>query len=222
MQGRKGIGKFGVFGIADRITIRTIGVDKDIAHFALDFPGLTASPNFTDMKGYLAKTLSEDGRITEELPSTTITLSQLKIKRAINEVHFKRSIARRLLVLDDTFTVYVNGTPISRQEIPFQFRFPEDIGRWETAELTNGQQIQWWAGFCEDTITDEEQRGFVVYVRGKLAQTPWIFDLSGGVWGQHGMQYLTGEIQADFLDDRIDLIATDRGSVRWEDPIAVP
>ena len=36
------------------------------------------------------------------------------------------------------------------------------------------------------------------------------------------MQYLTGEIQADFLDDSVDLIATDRGAVRWEDPIAVP
>ena len=127
-----------------------------------------------------------------------------------------------MLVLDDDFTVHVNGNPVSRQEIPFQFRFPENSGEWEVANLTNGQQIQWWAGFCEDTITDEEQRGFVVYVRGKLAQTPWFFDLSGGVWGQHGMQYLTGEIQADFLDDIVDLIATDRGTVRWEDPTAVP
>ncbi|MFZ1937341.1 MAG: hypothetical protein WAU84_26680, partial [Thermoguttaceae bacterium] len=54
------------------------------------------------------------------------------------------------------------------------------------------------------------------------AQTPWFFDLSGGVWGQHGMQYLTGEVQADFLDEDIDLVATDRGTSRWEDPIAVP
>ena len=222
VQGRKGIGKFGVFGIADRITIRTIGVDKDVAHFALDFPGLTASPNFTDMDGYLAETLSDDGRITDELPGTTVTLSQLKIRRAINEEQFKRSIARRLLVLNDDFTVHVNGLPMSRQEIPLQFRFPENSGQWAIAELTNGQQIQWWAGFCKDTITIEEQRGFVVYVRGKLAQTPWVFDLSGGVWGQHGMQYLTGEIQADFLDDSVDLISTDRGTVRWEDPIAVP
>lgn len=222
VQGRKGIGKFGVFGIADRITVRTIGVGDDIAHFALDFPELTKSPDFTDTKGYPAEILSEDGRITEELPGTTVTLSQLKIRRAISEDQFKGSIARRLLVLDDDFTVHVNGTPVSRQEIPFQFRFPEKSGKWEIADLSNGQQIQWWVGFCENTIADEEQRGFVVYVRGKLAQTPWFFDLSGGVWGQHGMQYLTGEIQADFLDESVDLIATDRGTVRWEDPIAVP
>ena len=222
VQGRKGIGKFGVFGIADRITVRTTGVGDDIAHFALYFPKLTESPNVIDKEGYLAKTLSEDGHETEELPGTTVTLSQLKIRRAINVGEFKRSIARRLLVLDDDFTVHVNGTPVSRQEIPLHFRFPENSGEWEIADLTNGQQIQWWAGFCKDTITDEEQRGFVVYVRGKLAQTPWFFDLSGGVWGQHGMQYLTGEIKADFLDDSVDLIATDRGTVRWEDPTAAP
>jgi len=149
-------------------------------------------------------------------------LSQIKISRTIDEEQFKRSLARRLLVLDRNFKVYVNGKNISRQEVPFQFRFPERRGTWETAELSNGQQVQWWAGFCKEPIPDEEQRGFVVYVRGKLAQTPWFFDLSGGAWGQHGMQYLTGEVGADFLDETVDLIATDRGKVRWEDPIAAP
>ena len=125
-------------------------------------------------------------------------------------------------MLAQDFTVHVNGKPIYRHEIPFQFRFPTKRGKWDTADLGNSQQIQWWAGFSKETISDEEQRGFVVYVRGKLAQTPWFFDLSGGVWGQHGMQYLTGEIQADFLDEAVDLIATDRGTVRWEDPQAIP
>ncbi|HEV2196755.1 MAG TPA: ATP-binding protein [Candidatus Acidoferrum sp.] len=221
VQGRKGIGKLAGFGIADRIGIRTVK-DKQVSHFALDFPSLTKSPNFADEKGYFPEALSDDGVSTDEDPRTTITLAQLKITRAIDEEQFKRGLARRLLILDKDFTVHINGQAISRMEIPFQFRFPEKAGTWETADLGNGQQIQWWAGFCKDTIPDEEQRGFVVYVRGKLAQTPWFFDLSGGVWGQHGMQYLTGEVKADFLDDSVDLIATDRGTIRWEDPIAVP
>ena len=221
VQGRKGIGKLAGFGIANGIEIRSVK-DEEIAHFALDYDALTKSDNFADTEGYAPAPLSDDGERTTDGNGTTITLSRLKISRAVTEEQFKGSIARRLLVLDQNFTVQVNRTPISRQEIPFQFRFPENTGAWETAELSNGQQIQWWAGFCKDTIPDEEQRGFVVYVRGKLAQTPWFFDLSGGVWGQHGMQYLTGEIQADFLDESEDLIATDRGTVRWEDPIAVP
>ena len=221
VQGRKGIGKLAGFGIADLIEVRSVSEHK-VQHFAWDYDKLTKNSNLADTTGYEADTLSDDGKSTADGNGTTITLSRLKISRAINEEQFKRSIARRLLVLDQNFTVHVNETPISRQEIPFQFRFPESTGDWATANLSNGQQIQWWAGFCKDTIPEEEQRGFVVYVRGKLAQAPWFFDLSGGVWGQHGMQYLTGEIKADFLDESEDLISTDRGTVRWEDPTAVP
>lgn len=221
VQGRKGIGKLAGFGVADRLAVRTVK-EKQLAHFALDFSALTKSQSFADTSGYSPEALSGDGARVKEKSGTTVTLSQLKITRAIDEAEFKRGLARRLLVLSGDFTVHVNGKAVSRQEIPFQFRFPTKPGQWDTADLGNGQQVQWWAGFCKDTIPDEEQRGFVVYVRGKLAQSPWFFDLSGGVWGQHGMQYLTGEVQADFLDEAVDLIATDRGTVRWEDPQAAP
>lgn len=221
VQGRKGIGKLAGFGIAGRLEIRTVK-DKSLSHFALDFSALTRSQSFADASGYIPEVLADDSTKVREKPGTTVTLSQLKITRAINEEDFKRGLARRLLVLAADFTVHVNGEPVTRQEIPFQFRFPTNHGQWDTADLGNGQQVRWWAGFCKETILDEEQRGFVVYVRGKLAQSPWFFDLSGGVWGQHGMQYLTGEVEADFLDEAVDLIATDRGTVRWEDPQAAP
>ncbi len=221
VQGRKGIGKLAGFGIANLIDVRSIK-DGQVAHFRLDYDQLTRSSNFADREGYTPIRLQDDGGETDDQTGTTVRLSRLKLRRSINEERFIKSIARRLLVIDESFTVHVNDSQISRQEIPFQFRFPGDPGTWQTDELSNGQQFQWWAGFCKDTIPDEEQRGFVVYVRGKLAQTPWFFDLSGGVWGQHGMQYFTGEVQADFLDESVDLIATDRGTVRWEDPAAVP
>ena len=193
VQGRKGIGKLAGFGIANQIGVYTVK-DGGISHFELDYAALTQSQRFADANGYVPQPLAADGKRTKDKAGTTVTLSLLKISRGIDEEQFKRGLARRLLVLGRDFTVHVNGKAISRQEIPFQFRFPEISGTWETADIGNGQQIQWWAGFCKDTIPEEEQRGFVVYVRGKLAQTPWFFDLSGGVWGQHGMQYLTGEV----------------------------
>ena len=173
-------------------------------------------------KGYPPEILPDDGRGTNEEPGTTVTLSELSITRAISTEQFRRGLARRLLVLDNNFTVHVNGKRITRQEIPLQFRYPPKKGTWASEDLGGGRKFSWWAGFSKGTIPEEEQRGFVVYVRGKLAQTPWLFDLSGGVHGQHGMQYLTGEVQANFLDESVDLIATDRGTVRWEDPLAVP
>ena len=58
--------------------------------------------------------------------------------------------------------------------------------------------------------------------RGKLVQSPWFFDLSGGAFGQHGMQYMAGEVEADFLDEETDLIATNRQSVSWDHHLASP
>ncbi len=221
IQGRKGIGKLAGFGIADQLSIYTVR-DEEISCFVMEFSKLTESEQFANLEGYSPTPLPEDGQRTTSKPCTIVTLDQLKITRKIEEETFKRSIARRLLVLDESFNIYINGNKLSRDEIPFQFRFPNETGSWETDKLENGEEIQWWAGFSKKTIPEEEQRGLVVYVRGKLAQTPWFFDLSGGIWGQHGLQYLTGEIKADFLDDEVDLIATDRGGVQWENSKAIP
>ncbi len=221
VQGRKGIGKLSGFGIANKIEIRTIR-NKEISHFAMDYEEITKSSSFVSEDGYTPEPLKDDGKKTSKRNETRVTLSQLKLVRAIPFEQFVTGLARRLLVLDANFRVHVNGRIIDRGQIPFQFRFPSKKNEWQTETLENEQEIQWWAGFCKEPIKDDMQRGFVVFVRGKLAQEPWFFDLSGGAWGQHGMQYMTGEIRADFLDDKVDLIATDRATVRWEDPLAVP
>jgi hypothetical protein len=221
VQGRKGIGKLSGFGIANRIVIQTIR-EREISHFAMDYEKITRPREFVSKVPYAPQPLEDDGKRTNRKPETQVSLTQLKISRSIPREQFFVGLARRLLVLDESFQVHVNGKLVTRQEIPFQFRFPTGKGKWETATLDNGHEVKWWAGFCKAPIKNDVQRGFVVYVRGKTAQEPWFFDLSGGTWGQHGMQYMTGEIQAEFLDDAVDLIATGRATVRWEDPLAVP
>lgn len=101
-----------------------------------------------------------------------------------------------------------------------EFRFPDKDTT--TEEIPGIGAIQWWFGFTEKPISQEEARGIVVLVRGKLAQSPFFFNLSRGVEGQLGMQYMTGEVHADGLDHVEDLISTDRASVRWDHPLAVP
>ena len=223
LQSRKGIGKLAGFGIAHTIEVRTIA-DGDVSHFALNYDDIVRNKGFVDAGGYKAQIERDDGRTTRKRPGTLITLKGLKISRAVREKQFMESMARRFAIIGQKFKVHVNGKEVTREEVPFQFRFPERRGSWENVELPNGQQIKWWAGFTKKPIPNEETRGFVVYVRGKLAQAPWFFELSGGAWGQHGLQYLTGEISADFLDatDGQDLVATDRGAIRWEDPLAQP
>ena len=221
VQGRKGIGKLSGFGIANRIEIRTVR-EREVSHFAMDYAKLTRGNEFVSKSPYHPEPLEDDGKQTRNKPATQVSLTQLKISRTITRELFFTGLARRLLVLDEKFRVHVNGERITRDEIPFQFRFPEGKGEWETVMLENGHEAKWWAGFCKVPIKDDEQRGFVVFVRGKSAQDPWFFDLSGGAWGQHGMQYMTGEIQAEFLDDAVDLVGTGRRTLRWEHPLAVP
>ena len=221
LQGRKGIGKLAGFGIANRIEVRTVS-NGEMSHFAMDYEKMTRTGEF--VSDYLPDALQEDGKKTKEKPGTCVTLRQLRIDRSISLDEFTRSMARRFAILSTDFVVHVNGKKVTREEFPFQFRFPAKPGEWETVSLSNGHDIRWWAGFCVKPIADEGARGFVVFVRGKLAQTPWFFDLSGGAWGQHGMQYLSGEVRADYLDETegLDLIATDRATVRWEHPLAYP
>ena len=130
-----------------------------------------------------------------------------------------RSLGRRFSILSHDFAVSVNGEEVRRENVETQFRFPNQ--GW-TSEEVDGKGVSWWAGFRADTIKDEDARGFVVMARGKLVQTPWFFDLSGGAYGQHGMQYMVGEIRADFLDEDVDLIATNRQTVAWDHHIASP
>lgn len=214
---RKGIGKLAGFGIATLVEVRTVK-NGIITHFAMDFVKMTEGKKYIDE--YEPDFLSDDGKETKEKSGTRITLKRLKVSKTVNAEDFARSMARRFCILSDPhFSVAINKKKITKTEVPFQFRFPEKSGSWTAETIPDVGEIKWWVGFTEKPIGDDEARGIVVFARGKLVQAPWFFDISGGTYGQHGMQYMTGEVVADFLDltDGEDLIATDRASVMWDE-----
>lgn len=220
--GRKGLGKLACFGTAKLIEIRTVK-NGWLTHFALDYDEIVRLSG-----GALVSTepyrphIIEDERCEGESNGTTIILKRLQLKHRLKEDDFRRSMARRFAILSEDFRVVINGKSLVRTEAPFQFRYPESGIQAE--DVTGVGTIKWWIGFTEKPIPDEDARGIVVMARGKMAQAPFFFHLSGGVYGQHGMQYMTGEVHADSLDDHldIDVIATDRATIRWEDPLAKP
>jgi hypothetical protein len=217
LTARKGIGKLAGFGIANRIEIRTVK-NGEVTHFALDYDKITRGKQFVEQ--YQAELLEDDSKKVDEPNGTRVALTGMKIRRTISEDSFRASMSRRFTILGDpNFRVYVNDEQLTREEQPFQFRFPPEPGGWNSEDVPGAGIIKWWCGFRKETIADEEARGIVVFARGKLAQNPWFFGISGGVYGQHGMQYMTGEVVADFLDvtDGADMIATDRGSALWEE-----
>lgn len=242
--GRKGIGKFAGFGIASKIQIDTIS-QKTGEHtvFTLDSDELRKGDYISVEQKPIEVTLYEpECESRKENHGTTITLECLLMAQRPSPVVFGRSMARRFLLHQTTqdFSVRVNGTelPVSDELEGAQFVFPRDYSKIDGhavprnmtidqngwgIESVAGRQIKWRFVFHAKPIADEELNGISVLSHGKLAQSPFFFNITGGVGGQHGMEYLAGRVEADFLDELPDdIISTERQRVSWNDPRAFP
>lgn len=219
VMGRKGIGKLAGFGIAHVMTIETVR-DGQLTSFQMDYDSILAQAQGELVDEY-HPTLLEDRPVEpddEIQEGTRVTLSRLQVRRQVNPEQFARSMSRRFSIFGEQFAVAVNGDRLTEpaDSVDFQFRFPEQ--GWNSEEVDGFGPVQWWVGFAQRPIPHEDARGISVVAHGKLVQRPFFFDLSGGMQGQHGLQYMAGEVIADGLDEAKDLIATDRATVLWEDP----
>lgn len=238
--GRKGIGKFAGFGIAELLEVDTTsGETGERTVFHLDLNGLRGDD-------YVGTAPKEVPLVVREGPDdarrsakgTIITLTRLKLGRAPSKSGFASSMARRFLINQsaDNFDVRINGLELPRDNalMGVEFDFPTDYRDNELPaglRVENGvgiekigdDEIQWRIKFTEDTIGTEELRGVSVFCGIKVAQTPFFFNLSGGLSGQHGQQYMSGQVQADFLDKLdADIITTERQRINWEHEEAQP
>lgn len=236
--GRKGIGKFAGFGIAKLVTVDTISQKNgEETVFQMDLEKLLQDEKIEDQgkpiptleHGYPGHTRTSHG--------TTIVLSDLSIGRTPSVGQFKVSMARRFLLQQEQedFNILVNGEflPDAFAEAGVEYLFPQDMGEYRPSgvEMVEGwgvetvanRPIRWRFMFFEDTIDVEELKGVAVFSKVKLAQRPFLFNLTRGLTGQHGVEYLAGQVQADYIDTlEKDLIATERQRVNWEHPETQP
>lgn len=240
LMGRKGIGKFAGFGIANRLTVDTVSrTTGERTRFTLDFDHLRG-----DSEEYVDREPTDIPEVEwwsetdgdEHPPGTRIELSSLKLNITPSSDSIRRSLARRFLLLEraDEFSVNVDGEPISDEEEggAVQFRYPmewPDADRPDGLTVTDdgwgeeqvaGHMLRWQCVFYSDTIKDEELRGFAVFAHGKIAQSPFFFDFTGGAEGQQGQEYLSGKVEASFLDDGTDIISIERQRIDWNDETA--
>ncbi|MBO9712463.1 ATP-binding protein [Sphingomonas sp.] len=238
--GRKGIGKFAGFGIADVMRVETIsGESGEKTVFELDIRKLR-SDAYVDVTPEPVTVIEHLDADAARIPhqGTTIKLTELKLQTVRNPEPFAKSMSRRFLLASqaDDFIVTVNGLSLPEDVEPFsvQFDFPRDYqagerpagmnldGDWGVEELSEGRKIRWRVRFSTTPIESEEFRGVSVFCGVKIAQNPFFFNLSGGLGGQHGQQYLTGKVVADYLDQLGgDVITTERQRINWEEPVAL-
>jgi hypothetical protein len=221
-MGRKGIGKLSLFSIADNVTVHTRRGDERHA-----FQMLTSDIQGTWNTGgaYVPKPVEFDG----PLKGTRIVLCGLKTRRVgITESALRKRIARRFSVIGlktergDTFNVQINGKAITHEDRDdlknIEFLWELGSERINTAvecpklklkevhpsivDDGKGWIVKGWIGAAArpmDLRADDagSMNGLVVVARGRLIQENILDRLD---FNKIFANYVTGQIEADFLD----------------------
>ncbi|WP_406030473.1 ATP-binding protein [Nocardioides sp. NBC_00163] len=228
VHGRKGIGKLAAFGTAGYLECTTTRGDAPTA-FAIDYDAVRQLRPDEDYQVEAVQPtplVTPDGVVLER--GTRIRLSSLRVKRKISAKSFQTSMSRRFALRD--MTVLINGEPLARFSIDLQFRLPKDQAPdgvevdedgWGIETLPTGETVRWWIGFTEKPLAEGDQQGISVLARSKMAQRPFKFERSQGTTAQLGLEYLVGEVEADWLDQgndiELDYIQSNRDQLQLED-----
>ena len=238
-MGRKGIGKLALFSIADEIQVHT-STGKEKRAFRMYTPEIRRTieveePYYPDPIEFAGP---EKG--------TRIVLRELRKKRTSAAVPaLRRRIARRFSVIgfegtDDQFVVSINGSPIGPgdredlQAIEYLWEFgerrvdaaaaPRLKERFVLDDEVSGDHPEWrvggWFGASAKprdlSRTSGSINGLVVIARGRLIQENILDRLN---FSRVLVSYITGQIEADFLDisGEDDIATSDRQRVVEDD-----
>jgi hypothetical protein len=214
LTGRKGLGKLSAFGVASELEIRTVK-DGSAVCIRLNYDDMKAWPRG---KPYEPELVTKRSGPTKEKPGTEVRVRHMHRTRAIEETWVRRELARRYTMIGTGFDVYVNGTPIQ----PSDRRLKESCRKcWDVSEIdgtgvadsSRGWQVSGWIGLVEKS--SQTERGVDVFARGKAVELDTMFGLRT-THAQFARAYVVGEVNAEFLDQEEDNIATARNSVNWE------
>lgn len=242
VMGRKGLGKLSLFSIANIIEVQS--AKGGVSHgLRMTVDGIEASVKRKELY-YSPDPLAEDWVIVEK--GTRIVLRDIKRQRLGKGVTaLRKRLARRFSVIGEAhrFKITIDGRPITtadRGDLPmvqFLWRLGEsDIDLSSAAELLEQEELpnrlegwedpEWkvtgWIGTARlpkqlDSEDAGNLNGIVVFARGRLFHENVLDKLNDG---RLYTKYLTGQIEADFLDadDEPDIATSDRQRVQEDDP----
>jgi hypothetical protein len=240
-MGRKGIGKLALFSIANEIEVHTCaGLDKH----AFKMKTSDVREAIKAKQTYYPTPIDFQGPKI----GTRIVLRALMKKRTATTVpSLRKRIARRFSVIGvvapngDTFSVEINGEPVGPQDredqraLEFLWGFgerrldalecPNVLKRFTLPDQVDPAHPEWkirgWLGAAAEPkkLKHDEAgslNGIVVVAHGRLIQENVLDKLN---YSRILVSYLTGQVQADFLDEGEDDIATsDRQRMIEDDP----
>lgn len=241
VMGRKGLGKLSLFSIAETIEVQS-AKDGEAHGLKMTVAGIHESVQNRD-PFYSPEPLAEDKVVVTQ--GTLIRLEDIKRQRlGRGVVALRQRLARRFSVIGEAngFEININGDPVTpddRGDLPkaqFLWYFggeepdvssasalqekealPSRLADWEDEWAVTG-----WIGTARwPKQLDSEDAGnlnsIVVFARGRLFHENILDKLNDG---RLYTKYLTGQIEADFLDqdDAPDIATSDRQRVQEDDP----
>lgn len=241
VMGRKGLGKLSLFSIANVIEVESA---KDGAAHGLRMTveGIHESVQKKE-PFYSPESLPADKIVVTK--GTRIVLHEIKRQRLGRGVlALRKRLARRFSVIGEVhgFKIDLDGRPITaadRGDLPMvqflwqlgddpldltpatqlleQESLPNRFDTWDT-----GWKVSGWIGTARfpkqlDSEDAGNLNGIVVFARGRLFHENILDRLNDG---RLYTKYLTGQIEADFLDadDAPDIATSDRQRVQEDDP----
>lgn len=250
VHGRKGIGKLAAFGTAGLLECETLR-DGVLTSFGIDYEELRQLDPTEDYEvepvADPSPPMRPDG--TQLTSGTRVRLSNLRVRRAVSQSQFLRSMSRRFVLDRADMRVFINGTDeLDFFDIECEFRFPDSAGfstehqppgspavfespagsqrYWAQDTIDGDKQVLWWIGFTEKPLPEAHQQGISIIANGKMAQRPFKFERGSGTEGQLGQEYLVGEMIADWIDSGVDidddLIQSNRDQLQLEDERLTP
>jgi hypothetical protein len=241
VMGRKGLGKLSLFSIADTIEVQS-AKDGQKHGLVMNTVGIKKSVVDGEQK-YKPEELPSEKVDIEK--GTKIVLTDIKLQRIGKSVTaLRKRLARRFSIVGPSynFEIKIDGDPITSADrgdlavAQFLWYFGSDVPTIEVAkELKEKESIldrdatwlpSWkisgWIGTARlpKQLDSEEVgnlNGLVVFARGRLFHENILDKLNDG---RLYTKYLTGQIEADFLDedDKEDIATSDRQRVQEDDP----
>lgn len=222
VMGRKGIGKLAAFGICKTIEVLSASGKRDqeqypVSHFILHYDDITKD---TDQAYYPVR--GEKDGTTSTTRGTTITLSDFLYKKIPEENTFMRQIARKFGIESTDFKIIVTDAitkethEVSELHIDLMDGTKIEIDNKPVPLGTRCLPVMGWIAYARDPYKNEEVAGVRIYARKKLAATSRDFGRKSGFTGEFTIRsYMVGKIHADWLDEKEDLIASDRQDILW-------
>ncbi len=240
VMGRKGIGKLSLYSIAETIEVHTKKMETDAIGLKILSSELRSAMAGSSTE-YMPDSVHVQNEVFHEGKGTVIALTSLKMER-LREMapeSLRRRLARRFSVIgSDDFKVYVNDAEVTAADredlknVEYLWKFGDTTINTEQCTVLKEEasipaspdsgewSVRGWIGTVDNSRKLATREGnlnsIIVLSRGRLVDEDILPRISGA---EVYTKYITGQIEADFLDstDAPDIVTSNRQRVIEDD-----